>query len=294
MKPPAFDYHAPSTLDDALALLARLGEGAKILAGGQTLVPLLNMRLTHPEALVDLNRIGDLRGVTLERDSLHIGAMTTHMTLEHDPLVHEHVPLLAEVAGNIAHLQVRTRGTMGGSLVNAAPAAEWPAAVAALAGTMVARRADGGERTIAVDEFFTGPMTCALEADEILVGIRVPVPEPDVGSAFVEFARRHGDFALAGVAVLVKTDGNGRITRARIAICGMAEAGARLHGVESLLVGADADRVDLDQVERAVREAVDAPADHQLGSESRRHIAGTVARRALATAIGRGRAPAGR
>lgn len=287
MKPAPFDYHAPATLEEALRLLEALGEGASLLAGGQTLVPLLNMRLARPAAIVDLNRIPDLAGIRRDGAELAIGAMTRHMTLEHDPLAREHVPLLAEAARHIAHLQVRTRGTIGGSLANAAAAAEWPAAVAALDGRLVVRSRSGGTRTLAPEEFFTGAMMTTLAADEVLVEIRIPIPPAGAGWAFVEFARRHGDFALAGAAAVVQRDGTGRIGRARLALCGMSQPGVRLRAAEAALVGSAASDADLDRVEDIVRDGVDAQGDVQLSAESRREVAATVARRCLARAIGR-------
>lgn len=287
MKPPPFDYHAPNALDEALELLDRFGDGASLLAGGQTLVPLLNMRLARPGVVIDLNRIEALAGIRLEESELRIGAMTRHMAFEHDTLVREHLPLLAEGARHIAHLQIRTRGTIGGSLANAAAAAEWPTVIAALEGRLVVRSVSGGTRTLVPEEFFAGPMMTTLAANEMLVEIRVPVPQPGTGWAFVEFARRHGDFALAGAAALVRFDDGGRVERARLALCGMAEPGLRLRDVEATLIGTPASGADLDRLEARVRETVDAPGDIQLSRESRRQVAATIARRCLAKAIER-------
>jgi len=287
MKPAPFDYYAPSTLDEALGLLEKFGDNATVLAGGQTLVPLLNMRLARPEVLVDLNRIAGLAGVGLDGSALCIGAMTRHMTLEQDPLVREKVPLMAEAAGHIAHLQIRTRGTIGGSLAVAASAAEWPAVVAALEARLVVRGASGKTRTLAPEDFFAGPMMTTLRADEILVEIRVPVPEPGTGWAFVEFSRRHGDFALAGAAALISLDGGGKVERARLALCGMAEPGVRLREVEAALVGTTAGGADIEGIESQVRASVDAPGDVQLSAESRRQVAGAIARRCLEKAMAR-------
>lgn len=293
MKPAPFEYYAPATLDEALGLLERFGDDASILAGGQTLVPLLNMRLACPEVLVDLNRVAELSGVELDGAELRVGAMTRHMTLEHDPLVREKVPLMAEAAGHIAHLQIRTRGTIGGSLATAASAAEWPAVVAALEARLFVRGASGGPRTLAPEDFFAGPMMTTLAADEILVEIRVPVPDPGTGWAFVEFTRRHGDFALAGAAALVGLDARGKVASARLALCGMAEPGLRLRDVEAALVGTTAGEADLDGIEAQVRDGVDAPGDVQLSSDSRRQVAGAIARRCLEKAVARAGGPTG-
>ncbi len=293
MKPAPFDYYAPATLDEALGLLAKFREGASVLAGGQTLVPLLNMRLARPEVVVDLNRIADLTGVRPDGAEIRIGAMTRHMTLELDPLVREKLPLMAEAARHIAHMQIRTRGTIGGSLATAAPAAEWPAVVAALEARLVVHGAKGKTRTLSPEDFFAGPMMTTLGADEILVEIRVPVPEPGTGWAFVEFTRRHGDFALAGAAALASLDGGGKVATARLALCGMAQPGQRLREVEAALVGTEASAADLDRIESQVRYDVDAPSDVQLSSESRRQVAGAIARRCLETALARAGGAAG-
>lgn len=288
MKPAPFDYHAPDSLDEALALLGRLGDGARLLAGGQSLVPLLNMRLARPEALIDLNGIAALSTLEIADGELRIGAMVRHMTLERDPDVRRHVPLVAEAARHIAHLQIRTRGTIGGSLANAASAAEWPAAIAALDGRLVVRGA-AGERVLDTDSFFAGPMTTTLGDDELLTEIRVPVPAPGTGHAFVEFARRHGDFALAGAAVLVVLADDGTIGSLRLAVCGMADPGTRLRTVEAAMAGRRWDAATAGDLAAAVREAVDAPADVQLSAQSRREVAGVIARRALDRAVARAR-----
>lgn len=292
MKPAPFDYYAPSALDEALALLERLGTGAKVLAGGQSLVPLLNMRLARPRALVDLNRVPGLAEIRREGDQLRVGAMVRHLQLERDPLVRAAVPLLAEAAGHVAHLQIRTRGTLGGSLANAAPAAELPAAVTALEAKLVVRSAPGGTRRLAPSEFFAGPLQTALAANEVLIEVQIPIPERGTGWAFVEFARRRGDFALAGVAALARLDGRGRIASARLALCGVGDVPLRLHDVERSLVGAEAAASTLARVESAVRAAVPGRDDQQLSAESRREVAGEIACRALARAIERAARPA--
>ncbi|MGQ0651529.1 MAG: FAD binding domain-containing protein [Betaproteobacteria bacterium] len=264
MKPPPFDYYAPAALDEALALLDRLGDGARLLAGGQSLIPLLNMRLARPQALVDLNRVPGLGDIRVEGHELVLGAMVRHRQLERDPLVRKHVPLLAEAARHIAHVQIRTRGTLGGSLANAAPAAELPAVVMALDATLVAR-SSGGSRKLAPAAFFVAALQNALAPNEMLAQVRVPIPAAGTGWAFVEFARRRGDFALAGAAVL------GR----RVALCGVADLPVLLEDVHP------------DRSESAVRAAVRPRADVHLSAESRVEIAVEIARRALSKAAGR-------
>jgi carbon-monoxide dehydrogenase medium subunit len=292
MKPAAFDYYAPDALDEALALLDRLGGNAKLLAGGQSLVPLLNMRLARPQAIVDLNRVPGLAEVRRDGGDLVLGAMVRHLQLERDPLVRAQVPLLSEVAGHIAHVQIRTRGTLGGSLANAAPAAELPAALTALEAKLVVRSARAGARTLPLAEFFTGPLQTALDANEVLVEVRVPIPAPGTGWAFAEFARRRGDFALAGAAALVRLDGRGRVASARLALCGVGDVPLRLDEVARSLVGSNGEAPTLARVAVAVRAAVPGRGDLQLSAESRREIAGEIAQRALAQAIARAAGPA--
>jgi len=289
MKPAPFDYYAPGALDEALALLERLGAGAQILAGGQSLVPLLNMRLARPQALVDLNRVPGLADIRREASELVLGAMVRHLQLERDPLVRAHVPLLAEAAGHIAHVQIRTRGTLGGSLATAAPAAELPAAVTALEARLVVRSASSVTRTLRPAEFFAGPLQTTLAASEVLVEVRVPIPEPGTGWAFVEFTRRRGDFALAGAAALARLDGRGHIAGARLALCGVGDVPLRLRDVERILDGAAPSESALERIEVEVRAAVAARTDLQLSAESRREVAGVMARRAIARALERAR-----
>jgi CO/xanthine dehydrogenase FAD-binding subunit len=287
MKPAAFDYHAPRSLDEALGLFAELGEGAMALAGGQSLVPLLNMRMATPAALIDLNNIETLGRLEFDGSELRIGAMVRHLMIEDSGLLREHLPFLGEVAAHIAHLQIRTRGTIGGSLAMAAPAAEWPCAVAVLDAIVVTRSATGGGRQLAAHDFFAGPMMTTLASGELVVEIRVPLPAPDSGLAFVEFARRHGDFALAGAAALLRFAQDGRVAEARLAMCGLAEPGVRLTAVEEALIGTGASQTDLQLAERLVRDTVEVSEDIHIGIPSRRRIAGAIARRALETAATR-------
>ncbi|HVL36814.1 MAG TPA: FAD binding domain-containing protein [Burkholderiales bacterium] len=286
MKPAPFEYYAPGALDEALELLERLGEGAKLLAGGQSLVPLLNMRLARPDALIDLNRVAGLDEVRREGGELRLGAMLRHRRLERDALVREHVPLLAEAASHIAHMQIRTRGTLGGSLANAAPAAELPAAVLALEARLVVR-SRSGTRELRPEGFFSGALQTALAPDEILVEVRVPIPAPGTGWAFAEFARRRGDFALAGAAALVRRDAARRIAAVRLALCGVAEVPLRLARLERTLVGEAPGERLLARVEAAVRAEVTPRADLHLSAESRLEVAAEVARRAVSLALER-------
>src|SRR5215470_15811927 len=211
MKPPRFEYLAPTSVDEALAMLAEHGEEAKILAGGQSLVPLLNFRLVRPGYLIDLN------GVRAENGHVAIGAMTRQRAVETSSLVSERCPLLADAMPQIGHVQIRNRGTVGGSLAHADPAGELPAVVAALDGELVLRSARG-ERRLAPEQFFVGYLTTAAAPDELLVETRVPVAPPRTGTAFIELSRRHGDFALVGVAASVTVDEGGVCTKCAIAL----------------------------------------------------------------------------
>ena len=213
MKPPRFEYHVPRALDEALALLASRGDRAKVLAGGQSLIPLLNFRLAHPEALVDINRIGDLAYVRANGDGLAIGALTRQHAVERSEIVRARAPILAEACRFIGHLPIRHRGTIGGSLAHADPASELPAAMVALEAQLTLA-SDRGRRTVSVESFFVGPLTTALGPGELLVEVRVPDPPRRTGGAFVEMARRAGDFALVGVAAL-RHARRGRPLRAR-------------------------------------------------------------------------------
>jgi CO/xanthine dehydrogenase FAD-binding subunit len=213
MKPPRFDYQAPRSLDEALALLATHGEEAKVLAGGQSLVPLLNFRLVRPGYLVDLNEIAGLDGIRVENGRLVIGAMTRQRAVETSALVREHCPLMADAMPQIGHVQIRNRGTVGGSLAHADPASELPAVVAALDGEVVLQ-STRGRRVLKPEQFFAGYLTTTAAPDELLVEARVPVTPPRTGSAFVELSRRHRDFALVGVAATVTVDEAGVCTGA--------------------------------------------------------------------------------
>ena len=216
MKPPPFEYVAPENLEGALSVLAEHGFDAKLLAGGQSLVPLLNFRLANPAILIDLNRLRELDYIRLDEDgSLRIGAMTRHRQLERDPLIAKYVPLLHETVPHIAHPQIRNRGTVGGSLAHADPAAELPVVAVAL-DARFRLQSSAGERWVAAGDFFTGLLSTALEQDEILVEISLPSLPPRTGWSFKEIARRHGDFAQVGVAALVTLDEAGACQRARL------------------------------------------------------------------------------
>ena len=286
MKPPRFAYHDPRSLDEALALMAQYGDEGKPLAGGQSLVPLLNFRLAHPEHLIDVNRIGALAGVRRDSGALHIGAMTRQSTLEASRLVKDNWPLLTEALAYVAHAQIRNRGTVGGSVAHADPAAELPVAFTALDARFRAR-SQRGERTIDPASFFVTHLTTTLEPDELLVEIEVPPMPPRTGHAFVEYSRRHGDFALGGAAVLVTVDESGTCQRAAIALLSAAPTPLRATEAEAMLAG---ERIDEGVAARAAERAVAdiSPTGDIHGSAGyRKDLIEVMVRRALMAAAGR-------
>jgi CO/xanthine dehydrogenase FAD-binding subunit len=236
MKPAPFDLETAHTVDDALRLLAATDREVKILAGGQSLVPLMNFRLARPAVLVDLNRVADLQYIREHDAGLAIGAMTRQSALEHSDAVARLAPLLAEALPHVAHTPIRNRGTLGGSLAHADPAAELCTVALALDANLVVR-SGRGERTIDVDDFFAGPFTTTLHADELLTEVRLPLMPAGSGWAFEEAARRRGDFAMVGVAVVLQLDAADRIASARLAYTSMGPKPARALGGEQALVG---------------------------------------------------------
>jgi aerobic carbon-monoxide dehydrogenase medium subunit len=287
MKPAPFDYLAPRTLDDALAALAADAEGeAKILAGGQSLVPLLNFRLATPRRLIDLNRVPGLSYIREQDGGFAIGAMTRQHTLEHDAHLAGGVPLLSEALPFVGHPAIRSRGTLGGSLAHADPAAELPAVAACLDArlTLVGPR---GKRTLPAHEFFVDYLTTRLEPDEILTEAWFPKMATATGQAWLEFSRRHGDFALAGVGVSLSLEDD-RVTDARIALTGVGATPVRAREAEKVLVGGSlAER--LGAAVEAVRAGLDPPTDIHASSDYRVHLAGVLTERALRLAAERAR-----
>ncbi len=290
MKPAPFSYLAPRSRDEVLEALRRFGPDGKLLAGGQSLVPLLAMRLARPQVVIDLNRMPDLAFVRSARGGLAIGAMTRQRAVEHDPLVASHAPLLREALRWVGHPQIRNRGTIGGSLAHADPSAELPAVASVLDARCVLASARG-ERVVDAGDFFTGYLSTALEPDELLTEVRIPAQPPDSGWAFTEVARRHGDFALVGVAVLLRCDGDRRCTRARFAFIGVGAGPVRVPDAEAALAGARITNEAAGAVARIVEAALDPEGDIHASAEYRRHVAGVLASRALMEAAGRMRVP---
>jgi carbon-monoxide dehydrogenase medium subunit len=279
MKPPRFEYHVPSTVDEAVALLARYGGDAKVLAGGQSLVPLLNFRLARPAALVDLNRIASLAYIREDDGLVRLGAMTRQRAIEFSPIVARRLPLLREATRWVGHLPIRSRGTIGGSIAHADPSAEYPAVLTALEGDVLVR-GPKGERTVAPAELFETYLTTTLAADEILTEVRLPAMAEGAGWAFEEFARRHGDFAIVGVAAMVVRDGE-RCRVARLATAGVGPVPRRLRGCEEILERDGLGDAAIEAAARRASELVEPDADIHASADYRRHLAGVLTARAL-------------
>jgi carbon-monoxide dehydrogenase medium subunit len=287
MKPAPFRYVAAESLGQALTAKALNGDEARFLAGGQSLVPAMNFRLARPTMLIDVNPLRELDFVRVGGDgSLRIGALTRHRTLERDALVAQHAPLVAEAVRHVAHPQIRNRGTLGGNLAHADPASELPAVMLALGARFRARSARG-ERWIDAPAFFRGPLTTALGPEEMLVEIALPALPARSGTCFVEVARRRGDYALVGVAAVVTLGRDGTCTAAGLALCGVGATPVRATRVAAALAGQRTDRQALRDAAAAVDGEVDPPANVHASAAFRRHLAGVLTRRALATAAGR-------
>ncbi|HXP18385.1 MAG TPA: xanthine dehydrogenase family protein subunit M [Streptosporangiaceae bacterium] len=284
MIPAQFDYVKPGSLDEAVRALADGGEDAKVIAGGQSMLPLLRLRLAYPSLLVDIGGIDELRGVTDAGDSLLIGARTTHYQVVHDPLIAEHCGLLAQAAGTVADPAVRHRGTLGGSLAHADPAGDLPAVVLALEATMIARGADG-DREIPAAEFFVDYLTSSLAPGEILTGVRVPKLGSDWGYRYEKFHRTAQAWAIVGVAALARRS-NGHVAEARIALTNMGAVPVRASAVEAVAAGAAASRDALHAAAAGAADGTEPPADLHGAPDYRRHLARVLTGRALAAAAG--------
>jgi len=285
MKPPAFAYHDPRTLEDAVALLGTL-DNARIIAGGQSLMPMLSMRLAAPDHLIDLNRIAGLDGIApTPGGGLRIGAMTRQRSLEDSDLVRRHYPLMAEALTFVGHRQTRNRGTIGGSLCNLDPAAELVLVCTALVATLEIV-GPSGPRELSMADFPAGFLTPALAPDELLAAIRLPAPPSAARSCFLEFARRHGDYAIAAAAVILVPDGPGRIGQATVALGGTAAAPLRLVEAERMLAGAVPDITAFAAAAACCR-TIEAMEDPQTPSWYRRRLAEVLVRRALQAAWSR-------
>jgi len=285
VKPPQFDYHDPRGIDEALALLPEHGEDGKVIAGGQSLVPLLNFRLTYPGHLIDIGRVPTLSYVRRQDRTLRIGAMTRQATLEASPLVAAHWPLLTEALGFVAHAQIRNRGTVGGSVAHADPAAELPVAFTSLEARFHAH-SKNGRRTIGCEDFFITHLTTALEPEELLVEIEVAAVPEGTGWAFTEYSRRHGDFALGGAAALI-TMQDGVCNRARIALLAAADTPLRAQEAERSLEGGAVNEEAATQAARLAIANINPTGDIHGGTEYRRYLIEGMVSRAIALATER-------
>jgi carbon-monoxide dehydrogenase medium subunit len=282
VKLPEFEYQVPATVAEAIGLLAQHQDEASLLAGGQSLIPLLAMRLARPAVLIDINGLDDLSGVSVTDGRVTIGALTREYEAEESETVAETMPLLAAALPLIGHEAIRSRGTLGGSLAHADPAAELPAVARALDAEFVVR-SESGERVIPAAEWFEGYLTTSRRPEEILVEVRFPVAEPGTGVAFQEVARRHGDFAMVGLAAsLTLTDGS--ITDARLAFSGVADVPVRAVEAESLLLNQQPSAELFAEAARQASEQLDPPADLHGSSEYRKKVAAALVRRGLQAA----------
>jgi carbon-monoxide dehydrogenase medium subunit len=289
MKPAPFRYVAARSLDQALALKAEHGDEARFLAGGQSLVPTMNFRLTQPAMLIDINPLTELAGLGKpETGSLRIGALTRYGVLERDPATAHDLPLVREALPHIAHPQIRNRGTIGGNLAHADPASEMPAIVLTLAGRLHARSVRG-ERWIEAADFFAGALSTALEPDEMLTEIELPAAQPGSGTCFIEVARRRGDFAIIGVACTLVLDDDGSCTAARIGLCNAGDGPVFAAAASDSLIGRAIGKAEIDGAAALVQNAIDPGGNIHASKEFQRHIAGVLTARALTTANERAR-----
>jgi CO/xanthine dehydrogenase FAD-binding subunit len=277
MKPATFEYYDPTTLDEALDLMSQFGDEARPLAGGQSLVPLMNFRLLRPAHLIDLNGVSELSYLKTENGVLRIGATTRQRALERSADVAEHWPLLRDATAFIGHIQIRNRGTVGGSLAHAVPSAELPMAMVILDASFVLG-AKNNQRTVGAEDFFISYMTTVLEPGELLAEIRVPPLPTNTGWSYQEVSRRHGDFALAGAASILALDANGHVQHARLTLTGTTPIRTR---AEQLLLGQKPSESLFREVARRATEGIEQDSDIHASAEYRRNVCEALARRAL-------------
>lgn len=284
MKPPLFTYYCPHSLDETLELLQEHGEDGKILAGGQSLMPLMSLRLARPAAVIDVNRVPDLDRVFTTRDGgLSIGALTRQRSLERSADLKQQHPLLAAAVPLIGHFQIRNRGTVGGSLVHADPAAELPAVMTCVGADFVLR-STSGERVMPADEFYLGYMATAVEPNEILTEIRIPAWNAPKAWAIEEVARRKGDFAMVGVALAMELTDDSTCKEARITLFGVSGKPVRMEKAEQRMAGAALDEATFKDIEQIVADDLDPDSDIHASALYRKEVGGVLTRRALAAA----------
>lgn len=282
MYPAQFDYHSPASVQEAISLLGRLKDDAKVLAGGHSLLPMMKLRLAQPKHLIDLRKVPGLSGIKEDGGAIAIGALTTHYAVESSSLLKQKCPLLSETAGTIGDPQVRNMGTIGGSLAHADPAADYPAAVIALGAELVAE-GPKGKRTIKVDDFFKGLLTTAIQPQEILVEIRIPSWPAGTGMAYLKFPHPASRFAVVGVAAVVTADGK----KVGVGITGAGTKAVRAKGVEAALAGKTLDAATIKAAAEKAPDGVDVQADLQGSVEYKTHLLKVYCRRALEAALSR-------
>ena len=282
MIPPVFDYHAPRSVDDAVKLLGSLGDEAKLLAGGHSLLPMMKLRFAEPKHLIDLGKIASLRGIEQVGNEIHIGAMTTEHELLNSKLLADKVPLLVEGAGWIADPQIRYKGTIGGDIAHGDPGNDHPALMLALDASFVLQ-GPKGTRTVMADGFFLGIYATLMQADEILTQIRVPIPAAGTGSSYCKLKRKTGDFATAATAAVLRLQG-GRVTEARIALTNVAACALRVKAAEAHLIGKAIDNASLNEAARLAMSICDPQPDQRGDADYKRAMCGEMTRRALQAA----------
>jgi CO/xanthine dehydrogenase FAD-binding subunit len=288
VKPPRFEYVAPDSLDEVVSTLDEYGDEATILAGGQSLIPMMNFRLARPRVLVDVTHVHELRGIRHEDgdDVLAVGSTTTQGAVERAADVARHAPMIVDALQHVGHAAIRNRGTLGGNIAHADPASEMPAVLMALGGEVVAR-STAGERVISADDLFDTSFTTALEENEVLTEVRVPALKDHTRCAFLEFARRHGDFALVAVAAVASVEG-GKVKSARIALAGVGDAPVRAVDAERVLVGADVGAASVaDEAGQAAAAAIQPLSDFHASGDYRKQAAATLVKRAVAQMLSR-------
>jgi len=286
MYPAPFEYHVPSTVAEAVALLGRWQDDAKLIAGSQSLVPMMKLRLTQPKHVIDLRKVPGLTGISESDGALFIGALTTHRDIEASEIARSRLPVLSEAAGGIGDAQVRNLGTIGGSLAHADPAADWPAVTTALdASVQVA--GPRGERNVPVEKLIVGPLTTVLEPGEILVQVRVPLPGARSGSAYEKLPHPASRFAIVGVAAAVELDGKGTVRRARVAVTGLGPKVTRAAAVEQSLQGKATSPDYLKTASRRAADGLELRADSIGSADYKAHLAAVYTERALRRAVAR-------
>lgn len=282
MKSALFDYVKPKTITQAIALMQEHGDDARILAGGQTLIATLNMRLSDPSLIIDITGLEALKGIRLQGEHIRIGALVTHTEIEYDDLIKKHVPLLTTAAPYIAHRAIRNRGTWGGSIAYADPAAEWPTCLLALNGKIIVQGPEG-ERRMSADDFFIGLYMTALEPDEIIIACEIPIAQTNHWFAFEELARRHGDYAIVGMAAVGDQVGQA-LNNLRVVLLGVDTTPIRAFKTENMLEGKPLDESLIEVAVQCLRDEIDPLPDLTNTPETKRHLATVLLKRLLATA----------